>query len=249
MWLRLLGWGLCGVHQQATLGHGWGIITTSLMSGERIMKHTYTQTMMEPITMPHFTSIVASSVGQTQTCLTLSVPRSVGILDSWPWPQYLTSSGILEMIIRYIGIIPSSPYIIINWRIEQDTLLGVYLKTLNYIFWYWFLLNCILINLDDLHSIPKWISIPNLVENDTLHVFLHGFVHKLRAFKHYTLWTGVHLEFDISRPSEVKSDFSQHLKIKLVSCRNPVRNVMLFSKSAQSACYLLHYLGSTDATV
>ena len=44
---------------------------------------------------------------------------------------------------------------------------------------------------------------------------------------------GGHLEFDLSRSSEVKSNFPPHLKILLMACTKYVRSSMLFSKSAQ----------------
>ena len=97
-------------------------------------------------------------------------------------------------------------------------------------------LNCMSLRYDDLKSITKWMGIPKLVENDTLDVFLHCLVPTLSAFWRQTRWSGGHSSFDLSRSSEVKSDFPPHLKIKLVACTNYVRNVMLLSKSAQSSC-------------
>ena len=72
-----------------------------------------------------------------------------------------------------------------------------------------------------------------------MHVFRYCFVQKFIAFKHHTLRIGVHLEFDLSRPPEVKSDFPPHLKLSIMVCTNYAENVMLFSKSAQSPYILL----------
>ena len=47
--------------------------------------------------------------------------------------------------------------------------------------------------------------------------------------------TGGHSLYDLSRSSEVNSDFPLHLKIKCVGCTNYVRNDRLLSKSAQSS--------------
>uniref|UniRef100_UPI00358F8AC9 piggyBac transposable element-derived protein 4-like n=1 Tax=Myxine glutinosa TaxID=7769 RepID=UPI00358F8AC9 len=46
------------------------------------------------------------------------------------------------------------------------------------------------------------------------------------AFEHYTRWTGGHIGFDLSRSSEVKSDFPPHLKINLVDFTMSKRNLI-----------------------
>ena len=48
---------------------------------------------------------------------------------------------------------------------------------------------------------------------------------------------GGHLEFDLSRSSEVKSNFPPHLKLILMVCTNYAGSFMLFSKSAQFDSY------------
>ena len=64
-------------------------------------------------------------------------------------------------------------------------------------------------------------------------IFLQCLVPKFRGFEHLTRWTGGHLGFDLSRPSEVKFDFPPHLKINLMTCPSYARNFMLFSLNAQ----------------
>ena len=79
-------------------------------------------------------------------------------------------------------------------------------------------------------------GIPNLVGNDTLIITVRCLIPKCSAFEHQKWWTNGHHVFDLSRFSEVKSDFPPHLKIKPMTCPIYGRNFMLSTESAQFLC-------------
>ncbi len=56
---------------------------------------------------------------------------------------------------------------------------------------------------------------------------LHSLIPKLSTFWTSTWWTGGHFGFDLSRTSEVKSNFPPHLKTNRMVCTNYARNFTL----------------------
>ena len=76
-------------------------------------------------------------------------------------------------------------------------------------------------------------NLPVLMKNTlNLSLFLDYLVQKLSVFYIRPGGLAAILDFDLSRSSEVKSDFPPHLKMYLMVQPNYARSFMLFSKSA-----------------